>query len=138
VAGRILKDKNPINTIGNRTRNLPACSAVPQSAAPPRDTKVGITSRLHRQTKVSSQLHALVALPPEKQSPVPTEQQAARGLQTAWTFCGTEKSLSPAGNRTTIPSSPRPNGKRRPNTTQTEHKRRISPIRSTDRNMSQL
>jgi len=28
--------KNPKDTIGNRTRDLPACSAVPQPTAPPR------------------------------------------------------------------------------------------------------
>jgi len=28
--------KNSSNTIGNRTRDLPACSAVPQPTAPPR------------------------------------------------------------------------------------------------------
>jgi len=28
--------KNPNNTIGNQTRNLPACSAVPKPTAPPR------------------------------------------------------------------------------------------------------
>jgi hypothetical protein len=28
--------KNSIDTIGNRTRDLPACSAVPQPTAPPR------------------------------------------------------------------------------------------------------
>jgi hypothetical protein len=28
--------KNPNDTIGNRTRDLPACSAVPQLTAPPR------------------------------------------------------------------------------------------------------
>jgi len=27
--------KNSSNTIGNRTRDLPACSAVPQTSAPP-------------------------------------------------------------------------------------------------------
>jgi hypothetical protein len=29
--------KNSKDTIGNQTRNLPACSAVPQPNAPPRD-----------------------------------------------------------------------------------------------------
>jgi hypothetical protein len=29
--------KNSNDTIGNRTRDLPACSAVPQPTAPPRD-----------------------------------------------------------------------------------------------------
>jgi len=36
AAGRIMSMKNFIVTIGNRTRDLPACSAVPQPTAPPR------------------------------------------------------------------------------------------------------
>jgi len=31
-----MSTKNSIDTIGNRTRDLPACSAVPQPTAPPR------------------------------------------------------------------------------------------------------
>jgi hypothetical protein len=31
--------KNSNDIIGNQTRNLPACSAVPQPTAPPRETK---------------------------------------------------------------------------------------------------
>ena len=34
AAGRIMAMKNSSNTIGNRTRDLPACSAVPQATAP--------------------------------------------------------------------------------------------------------
>ena len=33
--------KNPNDTIGNRTRNLPACSAVPQLTVPPRVPDTG-------------------------------------------------------------------------------------------------
>jgi len=33
VAGRIMSMTNSIDTIGNRTRDLPACSAVPQTTA---------------------------------------------------------------------------------------------------------
>ena len=36
AAGRIMSMKNSIDTIGNQTRDLPACSAVPQPTAPPR------------------------------------------------------------------------------------------------------
>ena len=36
AAGRIVSMKNSNDTIGNRTRNLPACSALPQPTAPPR------------------------------------------------------------------------------------------------------
>ena len=36
VTGRIMSIKNSNDTIGNRTRDPPACSAVPQSTAPPR------------------------------------------------------------------------------------------------------
>ena len=35
AAGRIMSMKNFSDTIGNRTRDLPTCSAVPQSTAPP-------------------------------------------------------------------------------------------------------
>jgi hypothetical protein len=34
AAGRIMSMKNSNDTIGNRTRDLPACSAVPQPTAP--------------------------------------------------------------------------------------------------------
>jgi hypothetical protein len=36
AARRIMSMKNSNDTIGNGTRNLPACSAVPQPTAPPR------------------------------------------------------------------------------------------------------
>ena len=35
AAGRIMSMKNSTDTIGNRIRDLPACSAVPQTPAPP-------------------------------------------------------------------------------------------------------
>ena len=35
AAGRIKSMKNPSDTIGNRTRHLPACSAVPRPTVPP-------------------------------------------------------------------------------------------------------
>jgi hypothetical protein len=37
VAGSIISMKNSNGNIGNRTRDLPNCSAVPQPTAPPRD-----------------------------------------------------------------------------------------------------
>jgi hypothetical protein len=36
VTGRIMSIKNSNDTIGNRTRDLPVCIAVPQPTAPPR------------------------------------------------------------------------------------------------------
>jgi hypothetical protein len=36
VAGRFMLVKKSIDTAGNRTHYLPACSAVPQQTAPPR------------------------------------------------------------------------------------------------------
>ena len=36
MAGRIMSMKNSNETIGNGTRDLPTCSAVPQPTAPPR------------------------------------------------------------------------------------------------------
>ena len=38
--------KNSNNTIGNRTRDLPACSAVPQPTAPPRVPGVGVVMHI--------------------------------------------------------------------------------------------
>ena len=38
AVGKIMSMKNSNDTIGNRTRDLPACSAVPQPTAPPRET----------------------------------------------------------------------------------------------------
>jgi hypothetical protein len=43
AAGRIMSMKNSSEFIGNRTRNFPACSAVPQPTAPQRVTEL-ITS----------------------------------------------------------------------------------------------
>ena len=40
AAGRIMSMKNSNDTIGNRTRDLPACSAVPQPTAPPRSPEI--------------------------------------------------------------------------------------------------
>ena len=37
--------KNPNDTIGYRTRDLPPCSAVPQSTAPPRAPKISAVTR---------------------------------------------------------------------------------------------
>jgi hypothetical protein len=36
AAGRIMSMKNSSDAIGNRTRDLPACSAAPHPTAPPR------------------------------------------------------------------------------------------------------
>ena len=36
AAGRIMPMKNSFDIIGNRTRNIPACSVVPQPTGPPR------------------------------------------------------------------------------------------------------
>ena len=40
MAGRIISMKNSSDTIGNRTRDLPTCSAVPQPTALPRAPKM--------------------------------------------------------------------------------------------------
>jgi hypothetical protein len=39
AAGNIMSMKNSNDTIGNRTRDLPACSSVSQPTAPPRDLR---------------------------------------------------------------------------------------------------
>jgi hypothetical protein len=43
--GRIMSMKNSSETIGNRTRDLPACSAVPQPVTQPRDQRLVIIAR---------------------------------------------------------------------------------------------
>ena len=40
AAGRIMSIKNSNDTIGNRTCDLPACSAVPQPTGPPRTPQI--------------------------------------------------------------------------------------------------
>jgi len=45
TAGRIMSMKNSNDTIGNRTRDLPACSAVPQPSAPPRALTYSVARR---------------------------------------------------------------------------------------------
>jgi hypothetical protein len=40
AAGRIMSMINSSDTIGNRTRDVPTCNAVPQSTASPRAVKV--------------------------------------------------------------------------------------------------
>jgi hypothetical protein len=82
--------KNSSDTIGNRTRDLPACSAVPQTTAPPRapflirkgkftiqpatkalrgsrGTGRLFYSRRHKMG-LGGQRHAPAALPPEKRT----------------------------------------------------------------------
>jgi len=44
AAGRIMSMKNSNDTIGNRTRDLPGCSSVPQPTAPPRATSLLATT----------------------------------------------------------------------------------------------
>jgi hypothetical protein len=43
AAGRIMSMKNSINTIGNRSHDLPTCSAVSQPTAPPRGPVTKLT-----------------------------------------------------------------------------------------------
>jgi hypothetical protein len=58
AAGRIMTMKISIDTIGNRTCDLPACSAVPQPTAPPRApftcVYVMVYSEIKRNVKVPS------------------------------------------------------------------------------------
>jgi hypothetical protein len=55
TAGRIMSMKNSNYTIGNRTHDLPACSAGPQTTAPPRaivNVKLIVThSKQQKQTQ---------------------------------------------------------------------------------------
>jgi hypothetical protein len=48
VAGRIMSMKNSNDTIGNRTRDLPTCSAMPQPTALPRGPKLIVVQKVHQ------------------------------------------------------------------------------------------
>jgi hypothetical protein len=50
--------------------------------------------------EASGQLHAHAALPPRKESRVPSGQEAGWAPDPVWTLWSREKSLSPAGNQT--------------------------------------
>jgi len=63
AAGRIMSMKNSSDIIGNRTRNLPACSAVPQPTAPPRASLQqhynGLSTSLKRECHFSEHVQKL-------------------------------------------------------------------------------
>ena len=42
--GRIMSIENSDGTIGNRTRDIPTCSSLPQTTAPPRDPGIYLRS----------------------------------------------------------------------------------------------
>jgi hypothetical protein len=50
AAGSIMSMKNTKDTIGNRTRDLPTCNAVPQPTAPPRTPRSRVKQSNIRQT----------------------------------------------------------------------------------------
>jgi hypothetical protein len=52
AAGRIMSMKNSNDTIGNRTRDFPTCSAVPQPTAPPRASQFRSTNDNSKATQV--------------------------------------------------------------------------------------
>ena len=57
AAGRIMSMKNTNDSIGNQTRNLPACSAVPQPTEPPRapiTTSSSISNTTNNTSKIKS------------------------------------------------------------------------------------
>ena len=53
AAGRIMPIKNSNDIVWNRTRDLPACSAVPQATAPPRAPDVLHYVRLFHEHRVT-------------------------------------------------------------------------------------
>jgi hypothetical protein len=48
--------KNSSDSIGNRTRDLPACSAVPQPTAPPRAPKLIQIHYTYKENKIHSKI----------------------------------------------------------------------------------
>jgi hypothetical protein len=62
AAGRIMLTNNSSDTIGSRTRDLPACSAVPQQTAPPRPRRTLHGAAQTRPAKVAGDF-MLISLP---------------------------------------------------------------------------
>jgi hypothetical protein len=61
--------KNSNDTIGNRTRDLPACSAVPQTTAPPRALRVkGLEIKIMDQVTKASVMQGSKKGPTEEMS----------------------------------------------------------------------
>jgi hypothetical protein len=90
AAGRIASIKNFNNTIGFRTRDLPACSAVPQPTALPR-TPITLRRTIFSRT--------------------PLHEGSPRRRDLYLTTCTTEKgqtSMPPTGFEPAIPASERP------------------------------
>ena len=70
--GKIKSLKNPNDPIGNRARDLPACSAVPQPTASPRNPPLGLT---FKNSMLCSQSACMCfARNSEKQHYFPTQQ----------------------------------------------------------------
>ena len=64
MAGRITRLKNSRDTIGNRTRDLPACSAVPQPTALPHAPNVALYQKNDLLQKCSEYLvHSIHVAP---------------------------------------------------------------------------
>ena len=60
AAGRIMSVKNSNDSIGNRTRDLPACNAVPQPTAPPRGPTCGNTGVIHTHTHTHTHEYSFI------------------------------------------------------------------------------
>jgi len=54
--------KNSSDTIGNRNRNLPACSTVPQPTAPPRAPQRGVSCTINTEHSVGKRTRNVVRL----------------------------------------------------------------------------
>ena len=76
AAGRILSMKNSNDTIGNWTRDLPACSAVPQPTAPPRTLQVYTKLSINSNDTIGNRTRDLPAC-----SAVPQPTAPPRALQ---------------------------------------------------------
>jgi len=71
--------KNSIDTIGNRARDLPACSAVPQPTAPPRAHTVNRTTRKSKWPGLAVQVRRL-------EKPPATQYGDGYASEAVWTL----------------------------------------------------
>jgi len=91
--------KKSNDTIGNRTRDLPTCNAVPQPTAPLRAPDYNSVHYLNLYwIQVSGQIHAPAVLTAGKKSRFLFD----RAPEPNWALQGTKKSIACVGNRKPI------------------------------------
>jgi len=101
ATGRIMSIKNSNDTIGNRTRDLPACSAVPQPTAPPRAHTYTYThthTHTHMHTDGRTERSVLKPEPFYRYAHTELEASSRSSIHTELR-CGTRAQFSPLYTR---------------------------------------